>query len=210
LQISYVENLNEVQLDLDRDAIRLTENIQVMVVKRKQPITAKNRRNLMVPVDSFTPAGRFTFQIVRKGNVIYSEEFNNLVTTGGKNAALDIVFRNQTQIAAWYIGLVNNAGWTAFDAGDTMSSHSGWAEFTSYSQSTRVSWTTVAASGGSISNTTQAQFDITASGTLKGIFVTSGSAKGGTTGTLWSAGAFSGVVNVDNGDQLKIIYTVNS
>ena len=78
------------------------------------------------------------------GNLKYEDSFHNDITNAGKNALLDSFFRNQTQPAAWYFGLVDNSGFSAFAAGDTMSSHSGWTEFTTYSDSTRVAWTTVA------------------------------------------------------------------
>jgi hypothetical protein len=155
--------------------------------------------------------GNWVIQHIRQGNLISNYEINNLVTTAGKNSLLDVGFRAQTQISAWYIGLVDNTSFTAFDVSDTMASHAGWIEFyTGYSQSTRVQWSPSAASGGSISNSTAAQFDITATATLKGVFITSGSAKNGTTGTLWSGAAFAANLSVQNGDQLKLTYTVSS
>lgn len=163
-----------------------------------------------MPSEQLGLRGVFAFQLLRNGLVIAEHAFNNLVTTAGKNSLLDVGFRNQTQLPNWYIGLVNNSGWTAFDVTDTMASHAGWTEFTTYSQSTRVAWSPAAAAAGSISNSTPAQFDMTGSGTLKGIFIASNNTKSGTSGTLWSAGAFSGLVNVENADQLKITYTLNS
>lgn len=154
--------------------------------------------------------GRYQVQHIRGEEVIGVLDFKNDIVTVGKNGLLDIMFRNQTQIASWYFGLVNNSGWTAFDNADTMSSHSGWTEFTSYDESTRVQWSPAAAASASISNTTVATFSINASGNLKGIFVASNSTKSGTTGTLWSTAAFGSVVPVSNGDQLKVTYTVNA
>lgn len=163
------------------------------------------------PDDRMGMRGRWVVEHIRNGEKIGEYAIPNLITTAGKNHLLDVGFRAQTQISAWYIGLVDNTSFTAFDVADTMASHAGWIEFSSgYSQSTRVAWSPTAAAAGSISNSTAAQFDMTASGTLKGIFVTSGSAKNGTTGTLWSGAAFSGTVPVSNGDQLKVTYTVSS
>ena len=136
-------------------------------------------------------------------------DIDNDVGTVGKTALLDSFFRNQTQPAAWYIGIIDNSGFTALAVGDTMASHSGWNEFTTYSQSTRVAWGPDAASAASITNGTKATFDITGSGTLKGIFVNSVSTKSGTTGTLWSTAAFAATVAVVNGDSLKITYTLS-
>lgn len=144
------------------------------------------------------------------GEVKYTEEFHNDITNAGKNSLLDVYFRNQTQIATWYFGLVDNSGWTAFAAGDTMGSHAGWNEFTTYSDSTRIAWAPDAAASQSITNSSVSTFNINGSGTLKGIFVTSGSAKSGTTGTLWSTAAFTSTVAVTSGDQIKITYAVNA
>lgn len=161
--------------------------------------------------DILNPQGFFGVELFRNGQKILDQICPNTVTTAGKNSWLDVFFRAQTQLANWYIGLVDNSGWSAFDVADTMSSHTGWVEFhTGYSQSTRVAWTQSAASAASITNGTAATFDITATATLKGIFVTSISTKGGTTGTLWTGAAFASTVAVANGDQLKITYTVNS
>jgi hypothetical protein len=139
-------------------------------------------------------------------------QLHNDITNEGKNTILDVMFKDGTQIAStsWYLGLISNSGYSALAAGDTMSSHTGWTEFTGYSQSTRVAWGPGAASGQSTTNATPATFDINATGTLKGIFVTSNSTKSGTTGKLWATGLFAADVPVSNGDQMKITYTVSS
>jgi hypothetical protein len=141
---------------------------------------------------------------------VYSLE--NDITNEGKNTILDVMFHDGSQIAStsWFIGLISNSGYSALAAADTMASHSGWTEFTGYSQSTRVAWGPGAASSQSTTNASPATFDINASGTLKGIFVPSNSTKSGTTGKLWATGLFSADVPVSNGDQMKITYTVSS
>lgn len=156
-------------------------------------------------------AGKFKVEIFDKdGKLKYTEDFHNDITNVGKNSILGVQFHADTQITAWYTGIVDNAAFSAFAAGNTMSSHSGWAEFTTYSQSTRVQWSPGSASSQSITNGTPMTFDITGSGTLKGIFIVSESTKGGTTGTLWSTAAFTSTVPVTSGDQLKVTYTVNA
>ncbi len=145
----------------------------------------------------------------KDGDLIGVYDINNGIVDVGMVALLDSFFRNQTQPAAWYIGIIDNSGYTALANADTMSSHAGWNEFTTYSQGTRPAWTTVAAASRAISNTTTTDFSITGSGTLKGIFITSNSTKAGTTGTLWSTATFASNVAVSNGDTLKITYTVN-
>lgn len=170
----------------------------------------------MVPNKAlFVPDGKLVFKNMfrlehfRNGRLIDVDDFHNDIVTEGKNSLLDIMFRAQTQLTSWYIGLIDNSGFSALAAGDTMASHAGWTEFTNYSQANRVTWTTIAASGGSITNTTAATFDITGSGTLYGGFVTSDNTKGGTSGKLWATAAFNTTKPVTNGDQIKLTYTVS-
>ncbi len=154
--------------------------------------------------------GKFHVEHYRGGVLLQKIPLPNGITDVGMNALLDIMFHGTTQITAWFIGLVNNSGFTAFANADTMGSHTGWAEWTSYDEATRVAWVEEAAAARSISNSvTTADFTISATGTLKGIFITSVNTKSGSTGTLWSTAAFSSTVNVVDDDVLKITYTVS-
>lgn len=153
--------------------------------------------------------GRFKVEHIRNGEVIGQYAMPNGIVDEGLNSLLDVYFHNQAQIATWYIGLVDNSGFSAFANADTMGSHAGWAESTAYDEATREEWVEDAAASRSISNSTPAEFTINATATLKGIFVTSNSTKGGTTGTLWATAAFSSNVGVVDNDILRITYTVS-
>jgi hypothetical protein len=63
------------------------------------------------------------------GEVKWVEEFDNLVTTEGKNDILDKYFKGSAYTAAWYLGL---KGTGSAAVGDTLASHAGWAEVTPY------------------------------------------------------------------------------
>jgi hypothetical protein len=164
----------------------------------------KNRLN----IEGFYPQ----IEHYRDGKLLDIYQLHNDITNEGKNLILDTMFHDGTQIAStsWYTALISNSGYSALAAGDTMASHGGWTEFTGYTQATRVAWGPGAAASQSITNATPATFDINATGTLKGIFVTSNSTKSGTTGKLWATGLFAADVPVSNGDQMKITYTVSS
>jgi len=137
-------------------------------------------------------------------------EAPNGIVDVGLNHILETEFNAGSQISTWYIGLVDNAAFGAFADADTLSSHAGWAEFTSYTESNRVTWAVGTATARAISNATTADFSINATGNLKGIFVSSNNVKStGNTGTLWSTAAFSSVVATANGDTLKVTYTVS-
>lgn len=156
--------------------------------------------------------GKYRVDHMRSGLKIATYEFNNDITNVGKNALFDIMFNSGTQIltASWFIGLISSTSYSALSATDTMASHAGWTEFTGYSQANRVAWGSGAAASQSVTNSTPATFDVTSSGTVKGIFVVSNNTKGGTSGTLWSTALFSADVPVVNGDQLKVTYTLNA
>jgi hypothetical protein len=156
-------------------------------------------------------AGRFVIEHRDRDDSLKAlYEFPNGIVDEGMNHILDTQFHNTTQVATWYIGLVDNSGFSAFADADTLSSHAGWTEFTNYTEATRVEWAEDAASSRSISNSTTADFSINASGNLKGVFISSNNVKStGNTGTLWSTAAFSSVVATSNGDTLKVTYTVS-
>src|SRR3954468_17866354 len=78
----------------------------------------------------------------RNGKLIDRFQFQNAVTTQGKNVILDGGFHGQTIPATWYIGLMDNAGYTATNVSDTMSNHTGWAELVAYTEAVRQTWVT--------------------------------------------------------------------
>jgi hypothetical protein len=156
--------------------------------------------------------GRYVVEHWRAGKLIGVYPVKNDITNEGKNLIFEVMFHNGTQVASssWYIGLINITGFSTLAAGDTMASHVGWTEFTSYSQSNRVAWGPDAAATQQISNSTPAVFDMTTTGTIKGLFITSNNSKGGTSGKLWATALFNADVPVVNGDELKATYTVNA
>lgn len=162
--------------------------------------------------DFLHPKGKLHVEHVRDGNVIGTYDFPNDITNEGKNLLFEVMFHDGTAIAssAWSIGLISNSGYSALAAGDTMASHSGWTEATGYNQSTRVAWGAGAAASQSITNASPATFDLNATATIKGIFITSQNTKSGTTGKLWATALFSADVPVSSGDQLRVTYTVSA
>jgi hypothetical protein len=140
------------------------------------------------------------------------EEVHNLVTTEGKNDQLTQYFKGSAYTAGFFIGLVNNAGFTAYAAGDTaaqIGGTNGWAEGTPYSNATRVAWVGGTASGGSIDNTASVgAFTINATLTVRGAFIATASAKNATTGKLYGEADFSVARSVVSGDTLNTTVTL--
>ncbi len=152
--------------------------------------------------------GIFRIEHFRNGKIInIHEEYNDIVNEG-YDAILDIMFHNDTQISTWYIGLIDNAGFSALAAADTMASHAGWVELSEFDETLRPEWDEDAASGQSITNSSAVVFNMNATKTVKGILITSNNTIDGHTGTLWATGLLSSAQAVENGDQLRITYTV--
>jgi len=118
-----------------------------------------------------------------------------------------------TQITTWYLGLYGARASNTPAAADTMSSHAGWTEVVAYSHATRVAATFVTATNANPSVVTNsaspATFNINGTTTVGGAFLTSGSAKSGTAGTLFSAADFGapGDRSVVSSDTLSVTYT---
>lgn len=138
------------------------------------------------------------------------ETGHNLVTDVGANDLLDKYFAGSSYTAAWYLGLIDNASFSAVAAADTMSSHAGWIESVAYSNATRVSMSWSSASARAKATSAAASFNINATATINGGFVTTVSTKSGTTGILYSCKSFASTRAVISGDTLNVSYTANA
>ena len=151
----------------------------------------------------------------KDGNLKWSAESKNLVVSAGLQYMAGTGLTSVTQITTWYLGLITGPGsGTTFIAGDTMATHAGWTEYVNYSNATRVTATFATATTATpsvVTNTASpAVFTINgAGGVVAGAFLTSGSAKSGTTGTLFSEADFGspGDRTVVSGDTLSVTYT---
>lgn len=147
--------------------------------------------------------GRWKVECIRDGQVVWSEEFHNIVVNQGLDELLNAALANQGATSTWYVGL-KGSGTPA--AGDTMASHPTWSEITAYNETTRPTWTpNGAAVSQTVSNSNnRAQFTMNTSTTVYGAFLTSSSTKGGNTGKLYAAGDFSASRSVVSGDILLV------
>ena len=131
----------------------------------------------------------------------------NLVTTAGLQHLLDVLFAGSTQVNPWYVGLTD--GTPTVDAGDTVASHAGWAEVVAYDEATRQTYTDVRSSQTVSNAASKAVFTVSTNATtIGGAFLASDSTRGGSTGTLLCAAAFTGGdKTADDGDTLSVTYT---
>lgn len=166
---------------------------------------------LILPTHTKAKAwGVFEFECFDKnGRLKWKKEAYNAMVNTGRELWLDVMFYT-TAKPTWYMGLIRSPNYTGLSASDTMASHSGWEEANEYSETTRQLVTFAAASGGAITHTERVYFSINASQTMKGAFLCTDSTKQGSTGTLFCTALFTGGdESVENGDVLKVTYTVN-
>jgi len=147
------------------------------------------------------------------GIIKWEDDIKNLVTTAGKSLTMDIVLGN-TAAGAVVMGL-KGAG-TAL-VGDTQAIHTNWLEVGLANAPTytapRKTPTFNASVSGAKTTSTPVVFSITGSGTVTGCFVNIGGSTtiDNTTGTLFSAGDFTGgSKTVANGDTLSVTYTATA
>ncbi len=165
-------------------------------------------------VHSASAGGVFTVVCRDKdGNLKWEESSPNLVVNVGLQDMNAKYFVGSAYTAAWYLGLVTGpASGTTFAAADTLASHAGWTENTSYSGTRKVCTfgTATTADPSVITNALNtASFTMNATTTIAGAFLTN--VASGTSGILFSASDFQapGDRAVINGDVLLVTYTFN-
>ena len=152
--------------------------------------------------------GKFIVECFDKnGRLKWKDESQNLVVNVGLQHILDILFVSATtQIDPFYIGLTNGTPTPA--AADTMASHAGWTENEEYSEGVRQTYVDVRTAQAVTNSASKGVFSIdTDTQTIGGAFLTSDSTKGGSSGTLLCAVAFTGGdKSADDGDTLNVQY----
>ena len=161
------------------------------------------------------------------GNLKWSEDFDNQVVQVGKIFMLQqTLLTSPVALVGPYLGLVSGSSNT-FSPTDTMTSHTGWTEFTAYTvSSSAVRGTAVFSTPTGNNNTTPSSNVVTAAasaitytitgsgGTIGGCFLVTGtgasSTLGNTGGTLYSAGAFGTAKTTTAGDTVSVTYSTTA
>lgn len=126
----------------------------------------------------------------KEGELLWVEDFSNLVFDAGINHMLSTYFAGTSYTAAWYVGLLN--GTPTLDAEDTMASHAGWTENTDYDEAARQTLVLGAVSSKSVNNSAdRAVFTMSDAATIAGVFLTTSASKGLSSGTLYCAALFA-------------------
>jgi hypothetical protein len=159
------------------------------------------------------------------GNLKWTDSFPNLVNAIGKQLMLNTLLAGTSYTTVGpFLGLIGTTSPT-FAASDTMTSHTGWTEFTNYTvggsavRGTAV-FSAATSSGTTPSNVTTAAaaaitYTITgAGGNVTGCFLCTGSGasstQSNTGGTLYSAGAFATAKTTTAGDTVSVTYSTTA
>jgi hypothetical protein len=166
--------------------------------------------------DELRVSGRFT-AVCRDadGTELWREEFDNLLTTLGKNFLLDQALAGSSYTAAEFMGLISSVSYSTVAAADTMASHTGWLEAGSTNaptySGTRDACVWSAASAGVKALSAGLVFTFTGAGTVQGAFIVGGtgavSTLMSTAGTLYSAGALGTPQPVISTNTLTLSYS---
>ena len=161
----------------------------------------------------------------KDGNLKWEDTIDNLVMAVGKELMLNTLLSGSAYTATVRMGLVSGASTPTYAAANTQASHSGWLESGATNAPTfsggrpTITFSSASSSGTTPSNvTTKAgtaavTFTFTGSGTVAGCFINiNGSATvDDTTGTLYSAGSFTGGNKiVASTDQLNVTYSTTA
>lgn len=140
------------------------------------------------------------------GEVLWRTRQENLLPTEGILYLMNAGLNLGAQFGNWYVGLYE--GNYAPVATDTMATFvaSSTEITTAYSEAARPLLVDDAIVNGLFANTTtNAVFTFTATKTVRGGFISSGSVKGGTTGVLLSAVLSSSPKTVNAGESLRVV-----
>lgn len=168
-----------------------------------------------VSEETMTVQGSYTMTCVGPdGQVKWSEEFDNLVTTEGKNHLLDWGLAGTASAIAIRMSLITSGTPVA---GDTYASHGGFTELSSGVVAARGTPSLGSAASGTKSTSSAVAFSIIGTGTITGAALNLVAGTVGNLGVvgdtatsnakLYSAGLFSVSKSVSNGDTLNVTYS---
>ena len=165
------------------------------------------------------PKGTFLWVCYDKdGNFKWKDKIDNNVVTVGANVLLDANFATSYAVVGPFLGIITATTAPVIATADTMSAHSGWSEAGNATvpalMSARPTLVFAAATARGKAATT-ASVTASGAGTAKGAFLvyfTGASATiDSTSGTLFSAGTFSGGDKLlATGDTLQVTYTLSA
>lgn len=145
----------------------------------------------------------------KDGNLKWKEVTHNLTTNVGRQYVLDTAFSGATADSAWFVGLIDGSGVSpTLAVTDTMETHAGWSEYTTYSEGARQAFTengvpSTADPSVWTNSSDKAVFSINNDGVVEGAFLNGDATKSGTPGILYGENTFT-ERTVANGDTVNV------
>ena len=145
------------------------------------------------------------------GQIKWTDTFHNLVVNEGLVNMNTSYFKGSGYTAAFFLGLVSGGTSPTYAAANTLASHAGWTELvpgTAYTGNRpAVTFGTSTSANPSVITTTSTSYAMLVNSTVvAGAFLCT--VASGTSGTLFSAGSFTGGnKSVDSGDTLNVTYS---
>jgi hypothetical protein len=153
--------------------------------------------------------GWFELWCLEGRRIAWHEKCHNGIVNSALNDILAVYLGAGSQKPNWYAGLIDNSGFVQLAPTDTMASHPGWNELTSFGQANRPQWVPGPVANQLITNPSVINFTISAVCSIRGAFLVSSNTKGGTTGLLWASGVFEVPQQMNNPPQtLSLSYSL--
>lgn len=132
------------------------------------------------------------------------------MTDAAINQMLTDVLGGSGTFGSLFFGIIDATNFTGIDkSNDTMASHAGWQEYTSYT-GTRPQWIPGAVSAKSITNPAPAPITPTVLGQAVGFFIVDNSTIGGTSGNLRDIVLFSQLEDLLVGEVFELVWTMSA
>ena len=144
--------------------------------------------------------------------LLWRADLANGFTAQCLNYLLGAGFKGSPQYSAWRLGVIDDAGFSLVSEDDTHAAHPGWNEFASVGGGTRAAWAAGTPSSAQLASLTAAVVSVTATGTIRGVFLANVAAVGSTdaTGILCSTAVATEGLAVTGGGTLTISYTLRA
>src|SRR5689334_13628 len=108
--------------ELHIDPLAFRDSVEFQLVRGNLNVAAAPAVNdgPACPRARMNMRGRFIVEHIRDGKTIGQYSMPNGIVDVGLNHILETEFNGGTQVTAWYIGLIDNASFSALSAADTM------------------------------------------------------------------------------------------
>lgn len=143
----------------------------------------------------------------KTGKILWQWEKHNLIPDAARSYCLAAMFTGGVQYSAFYVGVFGNDRTPLYT--DTSADLPDYGELTSFDETTRQLWTPAAETNGTLeSSASPAVFTAATDLTVRGVFLSTSSVFGSTSGVLMSAVLGPSPETLSNDAQLRVPVTM--